>query len=207
MASILDLLSTQNGDRFIDLAVEETSEDKEQVITILAVLMPALLGTIKMNLRSRDGESNFGQLLKSEQFDEDFFKKLDHTKSLELSQQGEKILEQYLGQKKEDIISLVSRLLEVNESSVEAILKIATPMVIGLFANLAKNKKMRSEDPGELLDSLMGASGKFDPSLIDAFLTDKGDANIIKDAKGRTLGGGNKGKKDGGLLGGMVGGK
>lgn len=207
MASILDLLSTQNGERFIAVAVEETSEDKEQVTTILAVLMPALLGVIKMNLRSKEGESNFAQLLESEQFDEDFFIQLNHKNTSDLLQQGESILEQNLGQKKEDIISLVSQLLEVSESSVGGILKMVTPMVIGLLANLARKKKMKSADLGELLDSLLGASGKFDPSLIDEFLTYKGDANIIKDAKGMTLGGGNKGKKDGGLLGGMVGGK
>lgn len=207
MASILDLLNTRNGELLVAKAVERTSEDKEQVTTVLAVGMPVLLGATKKNIGSKDGELNLNKVLDEDKFEEDLLTDFDSKDAADLIRQGDLILDRIFGVKKESVISLISTTLGVNDSSVADILKMVAPVVISILASQRKNQKLDSTAFGELINSLLGASGKFDPSFIEAMLAGKGDAKIIKDAEGMILGGGNKGKKDGGLLGGMVGGK
>lgn len=207
MASILDLLSTQNGEHFVAKAAEKTSENKDQVTVALAVGLPIILGAIKKNIGSNDKALNLNEILENENLGEDFFHQLEKKDTIALVNQGDRILDQVLDQKKEDVFSLISTILGIKESSVGDILKMAAPMVMSILASQKRKEKIDPTALGELMDSLLGASGKFDPSLIETILAGKNGPNIIRDAKGMVLGGGNKGKKDGGILDGMVGGK
>lgn len=207
MASILDLLNTRNGEHFIAKASKKTSEDKGSVTSILAMGLPILLATLKKNIGSNGGEKELDSALNSKEHGEDFLVNLDSQDPTELISRGDKILDYILKSGKETIFTTISTTLNVKESSVAQTLKMVAPLLMSILASQKRKEELNSRDMGSLLDSVMGSSGEFDPSLIETLLAGKGDANVINDIKGMILGGGNKDKKDGGLLGGMTGGK
>jgi len=97
--------------------------------------------------------------------------------------------------------------LQMKETSVSAIFKIAAPVLMSILSIQRRNEDIEDSELEILIDSVLGSSSKFDPSLIQTIITKSSEGNIVNDVGGMILGGGNNGKKDGGILGGMLGGK
>ncbi|UJH91823.1 DUF937 domain-containing protein [Antarcticibacterium sp. 1MA-6-2] len=207
MASILDLLGTQKGEEFIAKASEATSESKENVTGVLGMALPILLGSMKNNINSSEGEKSLDNALNSEKHGDDFLTNLSNGNSSEMTAEGNKILDHILGDNQGNIVSVISNTLGIEKSSVSKIIKMAAPLLMSILSSQKKKTNTASSGLKDLLNSVMGASGKFDNSLIETILNGKGDGNILNDVKGMALGGGKSGKKDGGILGGMLGGK
>lgn len=207
MASILDLLGTQKGEEFIAKASDTTSESKEKVTGVLGMALPILLGSMKNNISSAEGEKSLDNALNSDKHGEEFLTNFNTRNSSEMTSEGSKILNHILGDNQGNIVSVISNTLGMKNSSVAEILKMAAPLLLSILSSQKKKTNTDASGLKDLLSSVMGSSGKFDNSLVETILNGQGDGNILNDVKGMVLGGGKSGKNDRGILGGMLGGK
>lgn len=207
MASILDLLNTTVGEEFIRRAGRETSENNENAAAIISLALPMLLGGLSKNLRDNSKADDLDKALASEKHGEQRLKKLEQEESSILDTEGGKILNHIFGGEEKMIIDMISRTLGMNESSVEKIIKMSAPMLLSILASQKQKDNLSSTDLVTLISSVLGKSSKYDSSLIETLLIKDHDSSVINNEKGMILGGGNKGKKDGGILGGMLGSK
>ncbi|MCM4160329.1 DUF937 domain-containing protein [Antarcticibacterium flavum] len=207
MASILDLLNTQKGKELITKASERTGESKEKVTGVIGIALPLLLGAMKRNISSAEGKNSLNRALNEEKHGEEYLENLENIDPQEMTSEGGKILNHILGENQNNIISTVATTMGMKNSNAAEITKMLAPLLLSVLASQKRKEKV--EEPGleNLISSVLGSSGKFDDSLIETLLDNKGDINIINDVKGMILGGGKTGKKDGGILGGMLGGK
>ena len=205
MASILDLLNTQTGEQLIDKASSNTSEDKDKVTSVLGMALPLILGAMKSNTKEPQGAENLNQALQSEKHNGDLLNNLENKNSEDLIGEGDKILNHVLGSKKVSVNKTIAATLNIEETTVSKILEMAAPVVMGLLGKQKRKDKVGASGLTGLLNSVLGSNAAHDQSLIESMLDADGDGNVIDDVAGMVLG--NKGKKGGGLLGGMLGGK
>ena len=66
MASILDLLKTEIGEKVIAKASDKTNESKDKVSSVLGMAMPLLLGALKNNSKDEEGAKKISGALDSE---------------------------------------------------------------------------------------------------------------------------------------------
>lgn len=207
MASILDLLNTNKGEALISKASERTSASEEKVTQVIGMALPLLLGAMKRNIYSTEGQKSLNKALSSEKHGEDYLENLNNLDPEEMTVEGGKILNHIFGEKQNNIITTIATTLGMKNSNVAEITKMAAPSLMSILASQKRKENIDLSGLNELLSSVMGSSGKFDNSLIETLLDNKGDINVINDVKGMILGGGKSGKKEGGILGGMLGGK
>lgn len=207
MASILDLLNTTVGEEFITRAGRETSENNDNASAIISLALPMLLGGLRKNVADNNRANDLDKALASGKHGEQRLKELEKEESSTLDTEGGKILNHIFNGEEKAVVNAISRTLGVNESSVEKIVKMAAPMLLSILASQKQKDNLGSPDLGSLISSVMGNSSKFDSSLIETLLTKDHDSNVINNVKGMILGGGTKGKNDGGILGGMLGSK
>jgi hypothetical protein len=207
MASILDFLGTHKGAEFISMATEITSESREKVTTALGMGLPILIGAIKMNITSPEGMETLNRALKENRNAEIFLDNINGVNSSEIKQEGSKILDNILGSNKETIFTTIGSTLQMKESSVANILKMASFLLMNILSFQKHKDNITFSELESLVNSIMGASSQFDASLIETFLEKSKDGSIIKDVEGLVLGSDENRKKDGGILGGMLGGK
>jgi hypothetical protein len=207
MASILDLLNTDKGEKIISKASERTSESEEKVTQVIGMALPLLLGAMKRNISSPAGKVDLNRALNSEKHGANYLENIGDMDAEEMTEDGGQILDHILGDTQNNIITTIATTLGMKNSTVAEITKMLAPMLLSILATQKKKANVDASGLEELLSSVMGATGKFDNSLIETLLDNKGDINVINDVKGMILGGGKTGKKDGGILGGMLGGK
>lgn len=207
MATILDLLNTDKGEKFIARVSEKTSESKEQVTALMGMVLPLLLGSMLKNIHTDEGKESLDSALNQEKHGEDFLSNLEHTDPAAMTSEGGKILDHILGGQKDNVINTLAGAIQMKTSSITAILYMTAPLLMSILGTQKKKEQIDASGLENLLSSVMGASGKFDSSLIEAFLDKDNDGNILNDVKSMILGGTNGGKKEGGILGGMLGGK
>lgn len=207
MASILDLLNTSKGEELISKASERTSESKEKVTGVIGMALPLLLGAMKRNINTSKGKKDLNQALNSEQHGEDYLENIGEMDAEEMTEDGGRILDHILGDKQNNIITTIAATMGLKNSTVAEITKMLAPLLMSILATQKRKENVDASGLEELLSSVMGSSGKFDDSLIETLLDKNGDISVINDVKGMILGGGKTGKKDGGILGGMLGGK
>jgi hypothetical protein len=207
MASILDLLNTDKGEEIISKASERTSESEEKVTQVIGMALPLLLGAMKRNISSPEGKKDLNRVLNSEKHGANYLENLGDMDPEEMTEDGGQILDHILGGTQNNIITTIATTLGLKNSTVAEITKMLAPMLLSILATQKKKANVDASGLEELISSVMGATGKFDNSLIETLLDNKGDINVINDVKGMILGGGKSGKKDGGILGGMLGGK
>lgn len=207
MASILDLLSTHKGEVLISKVNQKTSESNDKIMAALAMGFPILLGAMNKNISSTEGKESLNNALNSEKHNPELIENLNNANPSELVDQGGKILNHILGSNQETIVSTIGSTLQMKESSIADILKMAAPVLMSILSTQKKNENIDSSGLENLINSVLGSSSKFDLSLIETFLDKNKDGSIIDDVGNMILGGGKKGKKDGGILGGMLGGK
>lgn len=207
MASILDLFSTKTGEDLVSKISDHTSEEKNQVTAVLGMALPTLLGAMLKNIRTEEGAKNLNSALESEDHGEFYIRELKKANASQMSLEGDKILDHILGHNKTKVTKTISDTLQVRETSVLEITRMAAPLLLNILSAQKKKEKIDIPDLANLLKSVMGNSTKFDNSLIETLLNKGEDIQVIKDVEGMVLGGGTKGNKNGGILGGMLGGK
>lgn len=205
MASILDLLNTQTGEQLINKASANTTADKDKVSSVLGMALPLILGAMKNNTKEPQGAENLNKALQSDKHDGALLNNLDSKDAENLSGEGNKILGHVLGNKQGGIIKTIATALNLDENSVGKILQMAAPVVMGLLGKQKRKDNVETSGLSGLLSSVMGANASHDQSLIESMLDSNGDGSVIDDIGGMLMG--DKGKKGGSLLGGMLGGK
>jgi len=189
MASILDLLKTEAGQNLINGASKEVGVSKEKTGSVLSMALPAILGAMKSNANTKEGEENLNKALESEEHDGSILNNLSGMlggDNSSLLGKGAGILGNVLSGGKESALTAnISKMTGVDASSVGKIIKMAMPLVMGF---LGKQKQNSGGGLSSLLGSAMGTSGDKDTSMLN-------------DVAGNFLGG-NK-KDEGGGLGGL----
>jgi hypothetical protein len=206
MASILDLLNTQMGEELAKKASSKTSEDKGKVTSALGMALPLILGAMKRNTKDPEGAENLDKALQSEKHNGDVLNNLEDKDAEELTGEGSKILNHVLGSRQSGISKTIAGALNMDESSVNKILEMAAPVIMGLLGQQKRKDNVGASGLSGLLGSVMGSNSSHDQSLVETLLDADGDGSVIDDVAGMVLGG-KKGKKGGSLLGGMLGGK
>lgn len=206
MASILDLLNTQMGEELVKKASSKTSEDKGKVTSALGMALPLILGAMKRNTKDPEGAENLDKALRSEKHNGDVLNNLEEKDADELTGEGSKILNHVLGSRQSGISKTIAGALNMNETSVNKILEMAAPVIMGLLGQQKRKDNVGASGLSGLLGSVMGSNSSHDQSLVETLLDADGDGSVIDDVAGMVLGG-KKGKKGGSLLGGMLGGK
>lgn len=207
MASILDLLKTDKGEEIISKASKRTSESEEKVTQVIGIALPLLLGAMRRNIATPEGKNDLNRALNSEKHGANYLEDLEDIDVEEMTADGGPILDHILGDTQNNVFTTIATTLGMKNSTVAEITKILAPVLLSILATQKKKANLDASGLEELLSSVLGATAKFDNSLIETLLDNKGDINIINDVKGMILGGGKSGKKDGGILGGMLGGK
>jgi len=206
MASILDLLNTQMGEELVKKASSKTSEDKGKVTSALGMALPLILGAMKRNTKDPEGAENLNKALQSEKHNGDVLNNLDEKDAEELTGEGSKILNHVLGSRQSGISKTIAGALNMDETSVNKILEMAAPVIMGLLGQQKRKDNVGASGLSGLLGSVMGSNSSHDQSLVETLLDADGDGSVIDDVAGMVLGG-KKGKNGGSLLGGMLGGK
>lgn len=192
MASILDLLKTETGQKLINGASEETGVSKDKAGSVLSMALPAILGSMKNNAESDEGEKNLNNALESDEHDGSI---LDNLGGMlgggdkgGLISKGAGILKHVMGGGEESALTdNISKVTGVDSSSISKIIKMAMPVVMGFLGN-QKKKDGTSNNITSLLSSAMGTSG---------------DGNLLGDVASNLLGGDDDDDKSGGGLGGL----
>jgi hypothetical protein len=206
MASILDLLNTQTGEQLVNKASAKTSEDKSKITSVLGMAMPLILGAMKRNAKDPKGAESLDKALQNEKHNGEVLDNLGEKDPEELTNEGSKILNHVLGAKQSGISKTIAGTLNIDESTVNNILEMAAPVVMGLLGQQKRKDNVGSSGLSGLLGSVMGSDDSHDQSLLETLLDADGDGSVIDDVAGMAFGG-KKGKKGGSLLGGMLGGK
>lgn len=207
MASILDLLNTTIGEEFISQASENTLENPENVSAVLSLALPLLLGGIKKNVTSEEGAKNLDTALESGKHGQQRVKDFGSFQSSEITGEGGKILDHVFGGDQDKIFQTISSTLGIEKTSVSQIVKMAAPLLMSILASQKEKENLGFSNLNNLISSVLGNSSEFDSSLIETLLSKDQNSHVINDVKGMIMGGGTKGKKDGGIMGGMLGSK
>lgn len=141
MASILDLLNTQTGKELVNKASSKTSEDKSKITSVLGMAMPLILGAMKRNAKDPKGAESLDKALQSEKHNGNVLNNLENKNSEELTNEGSKILSHVLGAKQSGVSKTIAGTLNIDEASVNNILEMAAPIVMGLLGQ-QKGKTM-----------------------------------------------------------------
>lgn len=207
MSGILDLLSSDLGEKIISGVAGSTGNDTQKTGNVLTMAMPVLMKAMERNASTPQGaEGLLGALNKHDGgiLDNlgDLFKGGvdDH-----VVQDGGKILGHVLGNKQQGVEQVIGQKSGIDAGSVGNILKVAAPILMGILGKQTRRNNVNSaSDIGGMLGGLLGGSSpKNEQSFLEQVLDADGDGSVVDDVAGMILGGG---KKKSGGLGGLLGG-
>lgn len=196
MAESKSILDTLLSGSSIGALSELTGAGNDQVRKVLAQAVPTLIGGMKSNASSKEGEESLASALSAHAKD-DTSDVASFLKNADL-QDGEKILSHILGGQKPTVESGIARKAGVSKNQTATILSAAAPLLLSLLGSKKEEdeKESNSGGLGGLLGSLLGGGG----SGNDGFGLD--------DVASMLLGGGNDDKDEkeesGGGLGDML---
>ncbi|PZD76505.1 DUF937 domain-containing protein [Mesonia sp. K7] len=207
MANILDLLKTDSGQELIEGASRETGVSSDQVGSVLAMAMPALMGAMKRNIQTPQGAESLNNALNDSRHDGSILNNLGSllgggSIDSSLLADGAGILRHVLGGNDQRLNNNIGRATGVDSGSVGKIIQIALPIIMGFLGRQKRNANVESGGLGDLIGTAMGTSSKEEGSLLETLLDADGDGSIIDDVAGKLLGGN---KSGGGLLGKLFG--
>ena len=212
MSGILDLLNSDLGKTIVSGVAGQTGQDETKTSGLLTMALPVLMKAMERNASTPEGaEGLMGAITGKHNGGI-----LDNLESLfggddneQVTQDGDKILGHVLGNKRGGIEHVLGQKAGMDSGSVDSILKVAAPILMGVVGKQAKqNNVSSSNDLSGLLGSLLdGNSAKAEQSFLEKILDADGDGSIIDDVAGMVLGGDKKKGGLGGLLGGLFGGK
>lgn len=212
MAGILDLLNSELGQSIINGVSDSTGQDKDKTSSVLTMALPVLMKAMQRNASTPQGAEGLLGAIQGKHNGGI----LDNLSGLfsggvddEVKNDGEKILNHVLGSKKQGVESIIGQKSGLDAGSVDQILKVATPILMGFLGKQAQQNNVSStNDLSGLLGGLLGGNdSSSEQSFLEKILDADGDGSIIDDVAGMVLGNSKKKGGLGGLLGGLFGGK
>ena len=209
MSGILDLLGSDVGKSLVQGMSGQTGQSKSKTSNLLTMALPMLMQAMKRNANSDEGASGImGALKKHDGSILDNVGDLFSGNNADtVSKDGGKILDHVLGNRQENIQNASSQKSGIDAGSVSQILKMASPIVMGVLGKQQRQNKVDS--PGGIEGLLGGFLGKNavdkDQNFLESILDADGDGSVIDDISGMVLGGKNSKKDLGGMLGGLFG--
>ena len=209
MSGILDLLNSDVGKSLVQGMSGQTGQSKSKTSNLLTMALPMLMQAMKRNANSNEGASGImGALKKHDGSILDNVGDLFSGNNADtVSKDGGKILGHVLGNRQENIQNALSQKSGIDAGSVSQILKMASPIVMGVLGKQQRQNKVDS--PGGIEGLLGGFLGNNavdkDQNFLESILDADGDGSVIDDISGMVLGGKNSKKDLGGMLGGLFG--
>ena len=209
MSGILDLLNSDVGKSLVQGMSGQTGQSKSKTSNLLTMALPMLMQAMKRNANSDEGASGImGALKKHDGSILDNVGDLFSGNNADtVSKDGGKILGHVLGNRQENIQNALSQKSGIDAGSVSQILKMASPIVMGVLGKQQRQNKVDS--PGGIEGLLGGFLGNNavdkDQNFLESILDADGDGSVIDDISGMVLGGKNSKKDLGGMLGGLFG--
>ena len=209
MSGILDLLGSDVGKSLVQGMSGQTGQSKSKTSNLLTMALPMLMQAMKRNANSDEGASGImGALKKHDGSILDNVGDLFSGNNADtVSKDGGKILGHVLGNRQENIQNALSQKSGIDAGSVSQILKMASPIVMGVLGKQQRQNKVDS--PGGIEGLLGGFLGNSavdkDQNFLESILDADGDGSVIDDISGMVLGGKNSKKDLGGMLGGLFG--
>ena len=209
MSGILDLLNSDVGKSLVQGMSGQTGQSKSKTSNLLTMALPMLMQAMKRNANSNEGASGImGALKKHDGSILDNVGDLFSGNNADtVSKDGGKILGHVLGNRQENIQNALSQKSGIDAGSVSQILKMASPIVMGVLGKQQRQNKVDS--PGGIEGLLGGFLGNSavdkDQNFLESILDADGDGSVIDDISGMVLGGKNSKKDLGGMLGGLFG--
>ena len=212
MAGILDLLSSDLGKTIISGVAGSTGNDTNKTSSVLTMALPVLMKAMQRNASTPQGAEGLMGAIQGKHDG----RILDNLGGLfgggvedNVKQDGEKILGHVLGAKQHGVEKILGEKSGLDAGSVANILKVATPILMGVLGNQAKQQNVSSSNAiGDLLGGMLGGnSAEKEQSFFESILDADGDGSVIDDVAGMVLGNASKKGGLGGLLGGLFGGK
>jgi hypothetical protein len=209
MSGILDLLGSDVGKSLVQGMSGQTGQSKSKTSNLLTMALPMLMQAMKRNANSDEGASGImGALKKHDGSILDNVGDLFSGNNADtVSKDGGKILGHVLGNRQENIQNALSQKSGIDAGSVSQILKMASPIVMGVLGKQQRQNKVDS--PGGIEGLLGGFLGNNavdkDQNFLESILDADGDGSVIDDISGMVLGGKNSKKDLGGMLGGLFG--
>jgi hypothetical protein len=210
MTGILDLLNSDLGKTIISGVSGSTGTDQNKTSSVLTMALPVLMKAMERNAATPEGAQGLMGAL-SNKHDGSI---LDNLSGLfgggvdeDVKTDGDKILGHILGQKKQGVEQIIGQKAGLDTSSVDNILKVAAPILMGVLGKQAQQNNVNSQgDISNLLGGLLGGSDtQNEQSFLENILDADGDGSIVDDVAGMVLGASNKKGGLGGLLGGLFG--
>jgi len=209
MSGILDLLGSDVGKSLVQGMSGQIGQSKSKTSNLLTMALPMLMQAMKRNANSDEGASGImGALKKHDGSILDNVGDLFSGNNADtVSKDGGKILGHVLGNRQENIQNALSQKSGIDAGSVSQILKMASPIVMGVLGKQQRQNKVDS--PGGIEGLLGGFLGNNavdkDQNFLESILDADGDGSVIDDISGMVLGGKNSKKDLGGMLGGLFG--
>ncbi|MDD4095261.1 MAG: DUF937 domain-containing protein [Oscillospiraceae bacterium] len=195
MAGSKSILDTLLSGSSVGALSELTGAGGDQVQQVLSQALPTLIGGMKNNASSKDGEESLASALSAHAKD-DTSDIASFLKNADLSD-GDKILSHILGGQKPSVESGIAKKAGVSKDQTATILSAAAPLLLSLLGSKKEEdeKESNSGGLGGLLGSLLGGGSGNDGFGLD-------------DVASMLLGGGNEDKEEkeesGGGLGDML---
>ncbi|WP_299011526.1 DUF937 domain-containing protein [uncultured Tenacibaculum sp.] len=211
MAGILDLLNSDLGKTIVSGVAGSTGQDTNKTNDVLTMALPVLMKAMQRNASTPEGaEGLMGALNKHDGGILDNLGGLfSGGVNADVIQDGSKILGHVLGNKQQGVEQVIGQKAGMDTSSVADILKVATPILMGVLGQQKRqNNVSNSGDLSGLLGGLLGGSStEKEQSFLEKILDADGDGSIVDDVAGMVLGNASSSQqKSGGLLGGLLGG-
>lgn len=184
------LLNSSTGKEIINGISQKVGTSESETKSVVDEGIPVLLGMLKQNSSTEQGGAGIWDALK--QHDGSVLDNISgfFGNSSSNSEEGNKILGHILGGNKNTVENAISKKSGVDLSSVQKILPLLAPLVMGYLGKNAKNKG--GNDLGGILGGLLGGGSG-------------GGSDILSSVLGGLTGGNQKGGGLGGMLGGLLG--
>lgn len=209
MEGIFDLLNSNLGKQIISGVAGDTGQDKGKTESVLTMALPVLTKALQRNAATSDGaESLMGAL--SKKHDGSILNNLGDLFNggvdNDVKKDGSKILGHVLGNKQQNVESVIGQKSGLNSNAVGSTLKVAAPIFMGMIGKQKSQQKVNDAGGlGDMLGGFLGGSStQNEQSFLEKVLDADGDGSVIDDVAGMFLGG-NK-KKQGGGIGNILGG-
>lgn len=163
MAGLMDLLNGDLGQQIISGVGQQVGTSESETSSVLASVLPALVGGMQNNAATPDGQSGLLGALLGGKHDGSILDNLSGFITGGDHADGAGILGHVLGDNQENVQNQVSQSTGVSSDKVAMIMKIAAPIVMGYLAKHAMNSGLSNDGTtsggGGLTDILGGLLG------------------------------------------------
>ncbi len=163
MAGLMDLLNSDLGKQIISGVSGQVGTNEGQTSSVLASVLPALVGAMQNNASTPEGQSGLLGALLGGKHDGSILDNLSGFITGGDHSDGASILGHVLGGNQENVQNQVSQNTGVSSDKIAMIMKIAAPILMGYLAKQAQGSGMNasgvSNNGGGLGDILGGLLG------------------------------------------------